>query len=188
MPEKEERILYFGFDESNHAGPDRKGEIVSVTASQNRLDSIVKDFPNTRNYEMFENWLKQYPGNDYRFTILMGDKYRYRASSSNLIEAIPMLIAQFIPSEVDCIKLYLDGRLSKEEKGFLRNYFSNQEKTSITKVIVDNFIKKTSKNNKRFRKGPHCPKLVYLADVIANNLLSLDAQTLLSHPNFIPMP
>lgn len=186
MNKKEGKTLYFGYDDSNHAGPNRKGELVICLKSQNHLDSIVKNYPNTRNYGKFEEWLNEAPENDYRFTILTGEQYRFRPSSSNLIEAIPKLTTPFLTPDVDTIKLYLDGMLHKEERDFLRNYFPKLGNFNIEKVIVNNFIKKTPKNNKRFRKGPNCPRLVYLADVKVSSLFSLDIKSLLSNPKFIP--
>ncbi len=188
----EKEVLYFGFDESNHAGKNRKGEIVAGVVSSNRRDSIVRAFPNTRNYSGFNEWLNRDYFKDFRFTILTGDKYRYRSSSSNLAEVIPLLIQPFIFPNVKCVKIYLDGRLSKDERALIKQTLLEYQ--GIEKVVVGNFIKKKTKKNskknkkntKEFRKGPFCPAVVYWADVIANKLLSEEVQTLLSHPKFIP--
>ena len=116
-----ENPLYFGFDESNHAGPDKKGEIITCAFSQTHDDSIVREYPNRRSEVILNKWLED-QSHDFRFTILTGDKYRYRSSSSNLVESIPLLVLPFLTiGVVKNVKLYLDGNMSREEKDFLRN-------------------------------------------------------------------
>lgn len=189
MFEKEENTLYFGFDESNHAGPNKKGEIVICTYSTEQEDSIVKNWPNRREYSLVDKWLKQ-EGHDFRFTILTGENYRYQSSAINLTGAAPNLVLAVLTestsnfSNTENIKLYFDGGgFKREQKEFLKNYFYN---LGIKEVIVDNFIKKNKNQRGKTRKGPKCPKLIHLADILASHLDKLPAKELLSHHKFIP--
>ena len=189
MPE-EENTLYFGFDESNHAGPNKKGEIIVCAYSTEHADSLVKTWPNRREYSTVERWLDQ-EGHDFRFTILTGEKYRYQSSATNLTGAAPDLILPILtdPEVIfpypDKLKLYFDGGgFRREQREFLRRYFQD---LGIKEVIIDNFIKKNKNKRGKTRKGPNCPKLVHLADILANHLIdSLYGGELLSHPKFIP--
>lgn len=188
MDEKNRTTIYFGFDESNHAGPNRKGEIVVATYSISQEDSIVREWPNRRAYSKVEKWLEDLD-NDYQFTILTGEKYRCKSSAANLTEAAPRLVEQILtmPENLfnpEKIKLYFDGGgFGREQKEFLREHFKG---LGIDEVIVDNFIKKNKNRRGKTRKGPRCPKLVYLADILANHLDSLTAGELFNHPNFLP--
>ena len=175
----EAETLYFGFDESNHTGQNKKGEIVVVLVSSDVNDSFVQNYPNHReNVEFVMSGGGQY---DYRFTILMGDKYRYHSSSTTLAENAFFLTKPFIHEKLKCIKLYFDGPILRWQKEFIRDQFSG-----IEKVIVDNFTKKQKINNINTRKGPKCPRVVYLADSLANRLYNTPTGELLSHPKFIP--
>ena len=95
MVKKEANTLYFGFDESNHAGPNKKGEIVVCPFSIDHKDSIVKEWPNRRCYPTIKKWLKE-EGHDYRFTILTGEKYRYQGSAKNLTAVAPNLTLEIL--------------------------------------------------------------------------------------------
>lgn len=187
----ERGVIYFGFDESNHSGENTQGEFVVCTYSTNHDDSVVRDWPNTRNYSFAEEWFKQVE-TGYRFTILSGEKYRFQSSSINLVEAAPFLISEMFTSpkrkiEIgppEIIKLYFDGGgFRREQKEFLRGYFKD---IGFKEVIVDNFIKKKGGKNKKFRKGPRCPRVVNIADLISNNLYHTPAGIILNHPCFIP--
>ncbi len=188
-------VLYFGFDESNHAIPnEKKGEIVVAPFSKDHDDSLVREWPNSRRNADLEKWLSV-PGHDYRFTILTGEEYRYRSSAANLTEATQTLvtyiltepISPFSPTislDVACIKLYFDGGgFRKDQKNLLRGYFND---LGIKDVVVDNFIKKNKNNQGKTRKCPICPRLVYLADILAHSLGELPGRELLSHPKFSP--
>jgi len=193
MPEEVD-TLYFGFDESNHAGTNKKGEIVVAVFSVEHEDSIVRNWPNSRRNSELEKWLN-HQGHDYRFTILTGEEYKYKSSASNLTEAAQTLVtsvltepispfSQDTPLNVNCIKIYFDGGgFRKDQKDLLRDYFKN---FGLTDVIVDNFIKKNKNNGGKIRKGPKCPRLVYLADILSHPLGELPGRELLSHPKFVP--
>ena len=180
--------MYFGLDESNHAGENRKGEIIVCTYSYDYDDSKKRKFPNTRDSSKLQKWLEQ-GGHGHRFTLLTGEDYRYQSSAINLIEAAPTLIEAIItspdmPSIPDTIKIYFDGGgFRREQKEYLRGYFKN---LGLKTVIVDNFIKKKGRKNKKFRKGPDCPRLIYMADILANNLYNTPTGDLLADSNFVP--
>ncbi|HJX50772.1 MAG TPA: hypothetical protein VJ438_04890 [Candidatus Nanoarchaeia archaeon] len=191
----EVNTLYFGFDESNHAGPDKKGEIISTVFSIGHEDSVVRRWPNVRRNPDLEKWLAE-SGHDYRFTILTGEEYRYQSSAKNLTEAAPNLVTSIltepyspfsqkdIKMHIDCIKLYFDGGgFRKDQKDTLRDYFRS---LGLKDVVVDNFIKKSKNSRGKTCKGPRCPKLVYLSDVLSNVLFHLSAGELLFHPKFVP--
>jgi hypothetical protein len=187
MPE-EENILYFGFDETNHAGPNKKGEIVVCTYSSDHEDSLVKNWPNRRDSNLASKWLEQ-KGHNYRFTILTGEKYKYQSSATNLTEAASNLILPILTEpnsdipNTNKLKLYFDGGgFKREQKESLRDHFGRLG----LEVVIDNFIKKNKNVRGKTRKGPNCPKLVYLADILASHLDQLTAGELLSHPKFIP--
>ncbi len=190
---EEVNTLYFGFDESNHAGTNKKGEIVVAVFSIDHDDSLMREWPNTRRTSDFEKWLT-FPGHDYRFTILTGDEYKYRSSAANLTEACQTLVTSVLTEpkspfpdynpDISKIKLYFDGGgFGKEQKDFLRGYFKG---LGLSDVVVDNFIKKNKNNRGKTRKGPRCPRLVYLADVISHPLGEITGRELLSHPRFVP--
>lgn len=185
---EEENILYLGFDESNHAGPNRKGEIVVCTYSSDHEDSLVKNWPNRRDSDLVSKWLEQ-EGHNYRFTILTGEKYKYQSSATNLTGAAPDLVLPILTepnsdiSNINKLKLYFDGGgFKREQKEFLRDHF----RRFGLEVVIDNFVKKNKNSKGKTRKGPRCPKLVYLADILASELVQLKGEELLSHPMFIP--
>ena len=112
MSEKE--VIYFGLDESNHAGLNRKGEIVVCTYSLDHEDSIIKEWPNRRSFSTMEKWLAQ-ENHYFKFTLLTGEKYKYQRSATNLTEATPRLILPILTdpnspfSVPEKIKIYFDG-------------------------------------------------------------------------------
>ena len=61
--------FYFALDESNHAGQNKKGEIVTCIASTIHKDSIVRKQSNRRDYGKVLKLLED-PERDFRFTIL----------------------------------------------------------------------------------------------------------------------
>src|SRR3989344_8244569 len=160
------RTLIVGADDSNHAGTS-KGEIIVATFSFLLEDSVVKPFPNNRDYQRCLNWLKS-KERDYLFSILASEKYRH--SSSNLVSATPELVKAFMESrniEDYDLKIYLDGILSKEGKNTLRNSLLGFR--GIERIVIDNFIKKNI-NRDGFSKKPYCPAVVYHADILAHTL------------------
>ena len=189
----ERGVICFGLDESNHAGENRKGEIVVCTYSYDIEDSKKRKFPNTRNFSKLQKWLSE-EGHGHRFTLLTGENYRCQSSAINLTETAPRLIEEILtdpknPYPIpDTLKIYFDGGgFKREQREYLRDYF---KELGFKQVIVDNFIKKKgSKNRKvgkgRFRKGPECPGVLYMADVLANHLHNTTTGEVLANPNFV---
>lgn len=166
---KERKDLIVGGDDSNHAGT-AEGEIIIATFSFFPEDSLVKRFPNNRDYKFVTDWLNS-SERDFRFALLTSEKYRH--SSENLIEIIPSLIFSYMEEEnvfTENLKIYLDGRLSSGNREEIRNKFRNYR--GIENVIVDNFIKKRFNERGKIIKRPECPTVTYCADVLANYLYS----------------
>jgi len=175
-------VLYVGGDDSNHAG-DAKGEFIVATFSLDHDDSVVRDFPNRRDMSVVDKWLENY-GRDYLFTICTGEVYN---SSQNLPNIIPTLINSYLSQtdlDINIIKVYLDGRLEGPAKRKMRNRLS--ELAGIEKIVVNNFIKKR-KVGEKIIKGYHCPRLIWLADNLANNLYrySGPVSDLLNHEKMV---
>lgn len=173
--------LYVGLDDSNHAGTS-KGEIIVAVFSPIHEDSLVKSWGNGRlsssNLErFFEN-----PERDYRFTLLTDEKYRH--NSQNLPQNASLLVNPYLDSlngEIDILKIYLDGNLKSRERIKLKEKFTN-----VPNLVLDNFIKKkrTTRNN-QIIKGHHCPRLVYIADSLANALYKEPIGKLLENEKMI---
>lgn len=157
-------VLYVGGDDSNHAG-DAKGEFIVAAFSLKHEDSLVKGYPNRRNNQVVSSWLES--GGDYRFAICAGKKYN---GSQNLPLVVPSLIKAYIEQvdfDVEVLKVYLDGRLDGGFRSNMRKELLGIR--GLEKVVVDNFIKKRIVGKKTV-KGYCCPKVVWLADSLANEL------------------
>jgi hypothetical protein len=165
--------LIIGIDDSNHAG-DTKGEIIVVTFSYNHDDSIVRNFPNTRDPEEVNYWLNDSINRrDYRFTILPDEQFRRR--HNNLPLVTPHIIGEFYKEEqmklgekldLEVLKVYFDGPLKKEDKNAVKNFIN----LGAERIVVDAFVKKGKSKSGRVKKHPNCPRVVYMADIIANHL------------------
>jgi hypothetical protein len=173
-------ILYVGADDSNHAG-DSKGEIILATFSPYHQDSIVQRWPNKRDDYELREWMTILE-HDFRFTLLTQTRYRYR--HDNLVTVVPTLVREYLKSletKPKGLKLYFDGTLEKIGKDALRNEFRD-----FHNFVVANFIKKLQ-TPQGFRKGPLCPKLVYIADILAHNLYHEPVDKILNHEKFVPL-
>lgn len=172
--------LYVGMDDSNHAGENIKGEINLATFSLLRQDSIVKEFPNRRDYSQASKWIR-HPKRDYRFTILTGDA---ETRQNNLVHTGPFLIRSFLKDfphlDIDSIRLYLDGHLNAGGKASLRSYFTDFDFT------VNNFIKKGKNRRGHTTKRPICPQLVYMADILAHNAFGRSLEECFKDPRYVP--
>jgi|TARA_Y100000310_G_scaffold87891_1_gene84801 hypothetical protein len=174
-------FLYVGLDDSNHAGCS-KGEIIVSVFSSIQEDSLVKGWGNGRlTSSRLEDFFKD-EERDFRFTLLTDEKYR--RGSQNLPQIAPYLIKSYLEEEnieVDTLKIYLDGVLKSHERKKLKEQFLD-----VPNLVVDNFIKKQRmKKNKRIVKGHHCPRTVYVADSLANNLYKEPIGKLLEHEKMI---
>ncbi len=179
------RILYVGGDDSNHAGEFPPGEFLVATFSLDKEDSIVIPFPNRRDYARFEEWLEN-PGRDYRFVVRRTEHHRH--SCLNLPAAMPTLIEAFILDEmrangntrgydpVSQLNVYLDGYLNGAAKAVLRDDLLRVK--GIQRVVVDNFIKKKTRSDGGVSKRPVCPRVVWMADVLANQLYAQNRGTI----------
>jgi len=178
----EAKTLYFGFDESNHAGQNRKGEIVVAVVSTLHEDSLIRYYSHHKTNVDFLNLGGVY---DYRFTLLMGEEYRHATSFKTLAEIAPFLVEPFLHDELKCLKLYFDGIMKKPQKNFLRARFPQ-----IESIVVQDFVKKgkLSKASIKKKRDIACPRVVYLADSLAHALYLTPTGNLLSHPKFIPPP
>ncbi len=177
--------LIVGVDDTNHAHDNRvKGELVLATFSYAPDDSIVRQFSNRRDYEMAQRWLRE-GDRDYRFTMLTGDKWR--ECSQNLVYASPVLIRAFLKENsrlgIDGIKLYLDGSLTSQGKKYLRDSFAD---FPGPRFVVGNFIKKGKSRGGRTQKRPICPRVVYMADVLAHRIGSDSVENVLKDMKFVP--
>ena len=176
--------LYVGADDSNHAGQDKKGEIIAATFSINIEYSVARNFPSTRNQRALQRWL-DLQENDFRFLILSSERYRH--SGQNLVEALPDLVMNYLlETELapETLMLYLDGELNEEGEDFLRNRLRG--KGGIERVFSEGFPKKRKTPKAKKRKGMYCPALVYYADILANRLYRTETfKTLSQHEKFV---
>ncbi len=157
--------LYFGLDDSNHAGQ-KKGEIIVATYSFWQEDSIVRDWPNTRNHSDSLKWLST-EGRGRVFTVLLHEENRH--IDYNLPLVAPYLINHVLERTYggpDNIKIFLDGHLRTSDRKILREDFSE----IFPNVVVDNFTKKERGRGMVKRKRPHCPAVVNIADNLSNYL------------------
>jgi hypothetical protein len=184
------KVIYAGFDESNHAGEGevgRKGEIVTGIFSLNPEHQHTIKLPNTRNVAEAYKFLAQ--GDVwYFFTILTSEHFRYHSSAQNLSVASPVLVNHFLSlqhndSREVSLVLNFDGHFGQEQKEILRRHFGGLESLAIR-----NFVKKQRTRVKKLQKVHYAPVLIQIADALANDLLYMPAQTLLSHPKYVPLP
>jgi hypothetical protein len=157
--ELEHFCLCVGLDDSNHGGTNA-GEGIVASFSFFYEDSIVKNYGKGKDKFMVLNWLNN-GGNkrDVRYCILKAD--RFRRSSQNLAYAAPYLVNDFLktcPSDMNSLKMYLDGSMTKESKENLRKEFEPKVKS----FVVDNFPKK--------ERVHYCPFVVYASHVISNRI------------------
>ncbi|MEK6835365.1 MAG: hypothetical protein AABX61_03825 [Nanoarchaeota archaeon] len=147
----EEKALYVGFDDSNHAGK-REGEVATAIFSLYYEDSLVKKFNKRSHTGEIKEWLSA-PGRDYRAVILKGK--RFRETHNNLPYAAPFLVNNFLESFEDKIirlELHFDGQLKHQQISELKKSFSY-----IPEVYIAYYVKKQGIHN--------CPKVVYMADI-----------------------
>jgi len=168
------KILIVGGDESNHASKNRKGEIIVATFSFDQEDSIVQDFGRRRNHSALQKWLAS-EGRDSRFTIIHDEILTRFQPLVPLV--MPYLIDPFLQEnpDIETLKLYVDGRLTTYQKGYLRGHFEHL----VPNFIIDNFVKKN--------RNSRCPTSVYMVDVLANRLYKTPFDQLAEDKRFIPM-
>lgn len=173
--------LYIGVDDSNHAGT-RKGEIILATFSYDCNDEVIQNFKNKRDHEIVLNWLKR-ESSDYRYTLLIGEYWRHR--SDNLVTTAPFLIQDYLKSKSDIssISIFIDGRLDSDGKKHLVQNYGN-----ISDIKVLNFIKKGKDKKGHFFKHPQCPKVLYIADILANIVYHKNLDEILMSEKMVSIP
>ncbi|MDP3881816.1 MAG: hypothetical protein Q8Q31_02975 [Nanoarchaeota archaeon] len=158
--------IYVGTDDSNHAGTNKKGEIIVATFSIYHEDSIVKSQTNRREASKAYEWVRS-PGRDYLFTILADE--RSRRCGYNLVLVAPLLVKEFLKRhQVDsplAINLYFDGPLRGYQRRFVREDFPEHA------IHVDGFDKKDF-SIQSGKKTPRIlsPNMVSMADTLAHDL------------------
>jgi hypothetical protein len=162
--------LIVGLDDSNHAAK-RSGEIIVAAFSFDLEDEEVKKFGKRANYNEALEWLNE-SKRDYRFTILRAKKFRYL--HTNLPHTAEQLIQNYIETnnlKLKKISIFFDGEIQNYQVKNLKNLFNNYE------IEIKNFIK---------TRGIHvCPKVIYMADILANTIYN-DHKGLLKNKKFIP--
>jgi hypothetical protein len=189
MSQKRASTLIIGVDESNHAGANKKGEIVVASFSYFLGDEEKISCSSERE---FYTWLElfNHPPNfnflrDFRFALLMGRKYN---QYSNLPYTLPFLVKDFLKTRrerPDLLHIHLDGHLEREDKERMESEISKLTKCEIK---TKNYIKKRFGNLRKAKikkrggsiirtqkivyKGRYCPKIVVISHLIANNIYS----------------
>lgn len=170
------KTIYVGMDNSNHAGK-TSGEIIVAISSLFHEDSIVKNFGTKRCMD-YKNWL--YEPNKKRimkFGVLKDEKFRHihqnipctaKELTDKIIEELSICPEEAI------LKLYIDGPVKMRDKQRLRDEF--KEYSGFT---ISNFVKKMGVH--------HCPKLVYMADIIARDLYTSGFNHIFEHPCYVPL-
>ena len=153
---KKSNCLIFGFDDSNHSGNFGEEYIVSVV-SKLYEDSMPEAFKNRRNLSLVQK-LMDNPDRDYVFTRL-NHEFASR-NKYNLPLVAPLIAENFIrglseEEKPEKIFLYFDGPIKAWWENILENDFERFD------IEIDCFT-----GNKKL----HCPKVVYMADVISNDL------------------
>ena len=173
--------LYVGVDDSNHAGANKKGEVLVAIFSYDARAGYVNFQPSRRDVQKVHAFLSQ-PGNDYRFTILSDDESRHRGYNVALVA--PLLLRHYLQDHepVREIVLACDGPLRGNQKRYLRDSFPERE------VHAEGFIKKVHRPNGKLQPGLHCPYVVVAADTLAHWMYgSLSLESLLGNPRMVPI-
>jgi len=175
-----EYTLYVGGDESNH-GDRSRAEIDVATFSRLEEDSILRKFPNRRDYDKLDIWLNR-SDRTYLFAFLSSEAHR--SHGLNLPVSIPDLLTLFLAkltTPPTSIQIFLDGQIPqrrlKSMAEVISRFYSGE-------VEISTYTKKRKNAKGNMRKGPTCPAVVYYADVLAARLNDSTAGNLFQHPNF----
>lgn len=175
--EELESKLIVGLDDSNHAGTS-KGDILVATFSTFGKDSEEIRFGNHRDYQALEKWLtNDLQVVDYRFGIILNPDLR--KFQPLLPFVAPYLINSFLSSyggNIQILEVNIDGLANSSHKNYLKSYF----KDKFERVIIANFIKTHNVH--------HCPKVVYMADILASNLYHTDFSEVTKHNKRVDFP
>jgi hypothetical protein len=174
--------LYIGADDSNHAGTNKKGEIIAVTFSIFREDSVVKEQVNRRDPRRAYNLLNS-EGRDYAFTILTDERSKH--CGYNLVLAVPLLVEEYLKGKGTglslTLNLYFDGPLRGYQRRFVCESFPRHT------AHADGFCKKElSVHSQKRATSLRCPDIVIAADAIAHDLYTNHTlENLLTDPHMI---
>lgn len=208
MSLKRGSILIVGLDDSNHAGTDKKGEIVAASFSYYLGDEQATSRNDPRKLEPWINLLTNPPNyqfiRDIRFTLLIGEKYRTRYS--NLPSSAPHLIEDFLRSQEQApcsIHINLDGCIEKTDKEKMKEEILRLSR--VEDIRIKNFIKKRQGNLRKHErinsrngtilraqkiiyKGHYCPKIVLASHLLASRLYASSVEDILQDPRYVEIP
>lgn len=157
--------LYIGIDDSNHAGQNKKGEIILATFSRDPDDGKAQRQNVRRDAHKASLWFNQ-KNHDYRFTILSDEDSRHRGY--NVVLIAPLLIRAYLEEhcpDIDKLFIACDGPIRRNQKIYIEEHFSEY------RVQAEGFIKKTHHNGK-LQSSCIAPYVVTAADVWAHWLYS----------------
>ncbi|MDP1728742.1 MAG: hypothetical protein Q8L27_00880 [archaeon] len=175
LSELEQKTLYVGLDNSNHAGK-RIGEIIVATFSFNPNDSVIQNFGRGKKYEQVNYWFKDKSNpRDCRFGVLIDEKYNH--IHQNIPIATPELVLSFLkflnftPQNLD---LHIDGVIHSPDRKLLKDAFQGV----FQNIGIHNYIK--------HQKVHRCPMLVYAAHLVSNDFYSSAGfSEITEHPKFV---
>lgn len=174
--------LAVGADDSNHAGPNKKGEIIVNVFSFVEEDFAIKHYSNRRDVERALKWT-ELEGRDYRYTILTDEASRHRRDNLVLVSSI-LTKAYLKDKEINPkeIFFYLDGPIRKYEEYFIEQDFPEYD------VSVKGFTKKSSFGRYKSSKNLVGPLVIPIADTLANFLYSEKSlDNLLGDSHMVPI-
>lgn len=182
-------LLCCGCDDSNHNESNIYGrrdldgyEINLATFSLFGDDGEYRKFKNRRNcrdlerdkiYIDVDKWMGAV-GRDYRFIAI---ESKQAMMDSNIPWTFPILLRNYlnsVPYNFKNIRVYIDGRLEKDDKKNILSYFPdfpNMKVCTIVKKRVGKVMPKVLK----------CPKVLWAADILANKIWRLGEEKLLTH-------
>lgn len=162
--------IYVGVDDSNHSG-DRKGDIILATFTDQKSYGLVKNLGKGRDTQQVAELLK-FKEIDYRFAVLFDEVLR--RIQPNLPLVAPFLIEDYLTSFPlpEKLKVFFDGQLKGWHKELLRERF--EPRIGQGNLTINNFIK---------RQGVHnCPRIVYFADVLSNQVYGGTFDEIMENP------
>ena len=178
--------LYVGVDESNH-GNKKGGEILVATFSILDGDGEIFKQGNKRDYRGSLEYVSE-AGRDWNFTVRFDERYKHRGQNISLV--LPTLVNHYLDDfgeEVSEICAYLDGEVrTPARKALLDNLYGLSEVKNLERVSVEAFTKKKVTQGSGVSKRYECPRLVWVADSIANGLYRNEPlEKLLNHRKMV---
>lgn len=179
-------VLYVGGDDSNHGNKKKRGEVIVATFSILPEDSQIEKLGNKRDFGFAFNYVSS-SGRDWNFTIRGGDQYF--GKSQNIPLVLPTLIQCYLHNhpnhDIREVSTFIDGELKNDSKSrFLEDVANVKWHTSL-EVSIMGFTKKRVARAGGFSKSYHCPRLVWVANSIANYLGGQKTYDVFEHPKMI---